>query len=43
MNNEEIKKYESTIRLKLAGVYRELGEWDEAKGHLEWILGDPKS
>ncbi|TSA08114.1 MAG: hypothetical protein D4R77_03200 [Planctomycetaceae bacterium] len=39
---EEIKKYESTIRLKLASVYRELGEWDEAKGHLEWILGDPK-
>jgi hypothetical protein len=23
-------------------VYRELGRWDEALGHVDWILSDPK-
>jgi hypothetical protein len=39
---DEIAKFEPSIRLKLANVYRELGRWDEAQGHVDWILSDPK-
>ena len=39
---EEIAKFEPSIRLKLANVYRERGKWDEAQTHLDWILSDPK-
>lgn len=38
---DEITKFESAIRLKMANIYRERGKWDEALGHLDWILGDP--
>ena len=39
---EEIARFVPSIRLKLASVYRELGRWDEALGHVDWILSDPK-
>lgn len=40
--DEKIKDAEPSIRLKLATVYREVGRWDDALGHLEWIVNDPK-
>lgn len=39
---EEIAKFEPSIRLKVANVYRELGKWDEAQEQIDWILSDPK-
>lgn len=39
---EEIAKFEPSIRLKMASVYRELGKWDEAQGHIDWLLSDAK-
>lgn len=39
---EDIERFVPSIRLKLASVYRELGKWDEAISHLDWVLGDAK-
>jgi hypothetical protein len=39
---DEIARFIPSIRLKLASVYRELGRWDEALGHVDWILSDAK-
>ena len=39
---DEIVRFVPSIRLKLASVYRELGRWDEALGHVDWILSDAK-
>ena len=39
---DEIARFVPSIRLKLASVYRELGRWDEALGHVDWILSDAK-
>ena len=39
---EEISKFEPSIRLKMSALYGELGKWDDAQGHLDWILSDPK-
>jgi len=39
---DEVAKFVPSIRLKLASVYRELGRWEEALGHIDWILSDPK-
>ena len=39
---EEIAKFEPSIRLKMANVYRELGKWEEAQEQIDWILSDPK-
>jgi len=38
----EIAKFEASIRLKLANVYREREKWDEAQKHMDWILTDKK-
>jgi hypothetical protein len=38
----EIARFEPSIRLKMASVYRELGKWDEAQGHIDWLLSDAK-
>ena len=38
----EIERFVPSIRLKLASVYRELGQWDGAISHLDWVLGDAK-
>jgi hypothetical protein len=39
---EEIARFEPSIRLKMANVYRERQKWEEAQTHLDWILSDPK-
>jgi hypothetical protein len=41
-DGDDIARFIPSIRLKLASVYRELGRWDEALGHVDWILSDPK-
>lgn len=38
----EIAKFEPSIRLKMANVYREREKWDEAQKHIDWILSDKK-
>jgi len=38
----EIAKFEPSIRLKLANVYREREKWDEAQKHIDWILSDKR-
>jgi hypothetical protein len=39
---DEIAKYEPSIRLRLAGIYRERGKFDEAQKQIDGILADPK-
>ena len=39
---DEITKFEPSIRLKMANVYREREKWDEAQKHIDWILSDKK-
>lgn len=39
---EEIAKYEPSIRLRMAGIFRERGKWDEAQEQIDWILSDAK-
>ncbi len=39
---DQIAKFEPSIRLKMANVYRELGKWDDAQGHIDWLLSDAK-
>lgn len=39
---DEVARFEPSIRLRLAGAYRELGRFDEALTHLDWVLSDPK-
>jgi hypothetical protein len=38
----EIAKFEPSIRLKMANVYREREKWDDAQKHIDWILSDKK-
>jgi len=38
----EIAKFEPSIRLKMANVYREREKWDEAQKQIDWILSDKK-
>lgn len=38
----EIAKFEPSIRLKMASVYREREKWDEAQKQIDWILSDKK-
>lgn len=39
---EEIAKYEPSIRLKMAGIFRERGRWEDAQKQIDWILADAK-
>ena len=39
---DDIARFVPSIRLKLASVYKELGRWDEALSHMDWVLSDPK-
>ena len=39
---EEIEKYAPSIRLRMAGIYRERRKWDEAQEQIVWFLSDPK-
>jgi hypothetical protein len=39
---EEIAKYEPSIRLRMAGIFRERGKFDDAQKQIDWILADAK-
>lgn len=39
---DEIAKYEPSIRLRMAGIFRERGKFEEAQEQIEWILADAK-
>jgi hypothetical protein len=39
---DDIVKFEPSIRLKMANVYKEREKWDEAQKHIDWILSDKK-
>ncbi len=41
-SGDDIARFVPSIRLRLASVYRELGRWEEALGHVDWILSDPR-
>jgi hypothetical protein len=40
-DNPEVKRFEPSIRLQLAGIYRQLGDWAKAQDQIDSILGDP--
>ena len=39
---DEIAKFEPSIRLKMANVYREREKWDDAQKQMDWILADKR-
>jgi hypothetical protein len=39
---EEIAKYEPSIRLRMAGIFRERGKFEDAQEQIDWILADAK-
>jgi len=39
---DEVARFEPSLRLRLASVSKELGRWDEALGHIDWVLADAK-
>ena len=39
---DEIARYEPSIRMKIATVYREREKWEEAQKQMDWILADKK-
>lgn len=36
----EVAQYEPTLRLKMAAIYHDRGQWDEARKHIDWFLTD---
>jgi len=38
----DLGRFVPSIRLRLASVYRELGRWEDALGHVDWILSDAR-
>jgi hypothetical protein len=36
----EVAQYEPTLRIKMAGIYEDRGQWDEARKHVDWFLTD---
>ena len=41
-DDPELAKFEPSIRLKMADIYRVLGDWEKAQAQLDWILADAK-
>lgn len=39
---DEIAKFEPSIRLRMANIFKERGKWDEALEQIDWILKDAK-
>ena len=37
----DVTRFEPSIRLQLATIQRRLGNWQEARGQLDWMLADP--
>jgi hypothetical protein len=42
LSKADIAKFEPSIRLKMANVYRERQKWEEAQKQFDWILSDPR-
>jgi tetratricopeptide (TPR) repeat protein len=40
--NPDVGRFEPSIRLRMANIYQELRQWDEAQKQMDWFLGDPK-
>jgi len=38
----EVGRFEPSIRLRMATIYQELGDWKNAQEQMEWILADAK-
>lgn len=41
-SDPEVARFEPSIRLRMANIYQELRQWDEAQKQIDWILSDPK-
>ncbi|MFM9058823.1 MAG: hypothetical protein ACKOSQ_06860 [Planctomycetaceae bacterium] len=41
-DDADVARFEPSIRLKMASIYRERGRWDDAEEQIAWILSDPK-
>jgi len=41
-DNPEVARFEPSVRLKMATIYKELGAWDDAQEQINWILADAK-
>lgn len=39
-DNPDLARFEPSIRLRMAAIYQELGDWDNAQGQIDWILSD---
>jgi hypothetical protein len=38
----EVARFEPSIRLRMASIYQELRQWDDAQKQIDWILADAK-
>lgn len=38
----DVEKFEPSIRLKIANIFRERGKWDEALAEIDWFMSDKK-
>ncbi|MBM4023040.1 MAG: hypothetical protein FJ284_12535 [Planctomycetes bacterium] len=41
-DNAEFARFEPSVRLKMATISKELGDWDTAQEQIDWILADSK-
>ena len=39
-SDPDVVRFEASIRLQLATIYRQLNSWDEAREQLDWMLAD---
>ncbi len=42
VDDPEVAKFEPSIRLRMASIYQELRQWDEAQKQMDWFLSDKK-
>jgi hypothetical protein len=42
VGDPEVARFEPSIRLRMANIYQELRQWDDAQKQIDWILGDAK-
>jgi len=41
-DDADVARFEPSIRLKMASIYRERGKWNDAQEQIDWILSDAK-
>jgi hypothetical protein len=41
-SDPEVARFEPSIRLRMANIYQELRQWDDAQKQIDWILSDSK-